>query len=256
MRRKHIIHICFFVIGAIWITSCNDKNVLSRDKMVAVLHDIQVAEAIHQVRHQDYRLKEDKDALIDGVLQKHGITLAQLDSSLVWYSDNVEIYNRVNDSIISTLKREKDLATNQWERYQQLSNTNSGSLLPSYFYLTNATPVLSFNIDSAQVDSYPDFDLQLRALWVQEDTDAEFAVSFTYADTVIVDSRKLLPVDSLLYQINKPDVQDSTLSRISGHIRLNNQEIIDQRVLLYDIKLRDRIKVESDTIRADSLRVE
>ncbi|MDU1903762.1 MAG: DUF4296 domain-containing protein [Dysgonomonas sp.] len=253
MIRRQVIYICSFVALTIGIVACSKNDVLSRNKMVAVLHDIQVAEAIQSIRFIDYRERKDKDALIEGVLRQHGITQAQLDSSLVWYSDNVEIYNRVNDSVIATLKREYDKANNDLTRYELITNTRpSSTILPSFSYLTNANPTLDFSIDSVFIQSYPDFKIQFKALWVEDDTDAEFTVSFKYADTTIISSQKLIPTDSVLYQITSPVVQDSTLKRISGYIRLNNFEMTDQKVLLHDIKIRDKIKIEPDTVQVET----
>jgi len=253
MIKKGVIYICSFIALTISIVACSKNDVLSRNKMVAVLHDIQIAEAIQSIRFIEYRERKDKDALIEGVLKKHGITQAQLDSSLVWYSDNVEIYNRVNDSVISTLKREYERANEELTRYELVTNTRTKStILPSYSYLTNVNPILDFNIDSVFIQSYPDFKIEFRTLWVEDNTDAEFTVSFKYADTTIISSQKLLPNDSILYQVTKPTDRDS-LKRISGYVRLNNLEI-DQKVLLHDIKIRDRIKVETDTVHTDSIK--
>lgn len=250
------VYICFFIIGIIGFISCRKDDVLPRDKMIAVLHDIQIAEAIQSIHIIDFGKREDKDALVEGVLMKHGITQAQLDSSLVWYSDNVEIYKRVNDSVIATLKREHNLATERLTRYELLTNIDKKSnLLPDYFYLTEATPITSFTIDSFTIARlYPDFMFQFKALWVDEDTDAELTVAFKYTDTTIIESQRLLPVDSILYKVEKPAVQDTTLKRIDGFIRLNNYDTIDQRILLYDIKVRDKIQIETDTTSTDSIK--
>ncbi len=52
-----------------------------------------------------YTTVEKKEALIDQVLEKHKITEARWDTSLSWYSDKIDLYLQINDSVKSRLKR-------------------------------------------------------------------------------------------------------------------------------------------------------
>lgn len=241
MRKNTIPYILSFFVSLIIFSACKKDNVLSRDKMVEVLRDIQLAEAISSTRYDDFRLKEQKEALINGVLEKHNITRAQLDSSLVWYSDNVDIYNRVNDSVVATLRREQDLLTKRMPRSLRPRKTVNFSILPAFFYLNEANPLLTFTIDSFQIKKYPDLKIDLSTLWVQEDTDADLSVTFTYRDTLI---NEVIKLDrDTLYTIIKPEVSD-TLKMVSGYIQLNTEGVSHQNILLYDIAVRDSIKAE------------
>lgn len=250
MKKRNLLYLFSFVFIAGSVLSCSKEKVIPRDKMVAILHDIQLAETLHQVKFSDFQTKSQKDALVEGVLMKHGITQAQLDSSLVWYSDNVELYNRVNDSVISTFKREVSrINMNAPEDF--LTKRKDYVLLPEHFYLSELQPALTFNIDSAGIKYFPDFKVRFKSMWVADSTDVEFLVSYMYADTVITQQDKV--INDSVYIATIPNLNDSTLKNISGYIRLNSQKIPDRKVLLYNIMVTDSIrKVKTDTIATNT----
>lgn len=245
MTKCKLTYLLSFIVLIAISSSCKKNDVLSRDKMVEVLRDIQLAEAVASTQYNDFKLKEQKEALTRGVLQKHNITQAQLDSSLVWYSDNVEIYNRVNDSVIASLRREHDLLTKRIPRDARPRRVVNFNILPEFYYLNDANPILTFNIDSFQINKYPDLRFALRTLWTQNSVDAEMSVSFQYKDTIIYEALKLNK--DKLYVINKPNIKDS-LKVVSGYFYLSpKEEYLNQHILLYNIAVRDSIKVEKDS---------
>ena len=61
---------------------------IPEEKMVDLLCDIQLAQAVYNSDNQ-FSSNEKKDGLIEGVLKKHKVTQADLDSSLLWYADNI-----------------------------------------------------------------------------------------------------------------------------------------------------------------------
>ena len=94
------------------IAGCSNRpdNILTEKEMVALMADMQLAEAYTNVSNQqmqvsDYRLKMGKS-----VLAAHGITQEQLDTTLAWYGRNLddysELYAKVDKEII---KRRKHL---------------------------------------------------------------------------------------------------------------------------------------------------
>lgn len=237
-----IIPSLIFIIAAGFI-ACSNNKVLSRDKMVAVLHDIQLSEALYQVKSKEFSSNDQKEALVAGVLKKHGITQAQLDSSLVWYSDNMEIYLKVNDSVTSTLKRESNRLGKIMPPGTVGTRVNN-SVLPRYFYLTDATPLLTFNIDSAQMNKYPVFNLEFKTLGFHNKIESEAVVYFTYADTIINRQYNLSRNSS--HKITKPQVSD-TLRSISGFFHIN-PTFENRKALLYDIYLNDSTQTKNKSV--------
>lgn len=214
---------------------------MSRDKMIEVLHDIQLAESIIRSNSEDFKLKEQKEALIEGVLEKHNITRAQLDSSLVWYSDNVDAYTRVNDSVIASLKRDSEQLSKQIYRGMRSSYTFNYGILPGFYHLSDANPLLTFDIDTLRVKRLPGLKFDFKTMWINKDTDADVFVSFQYRDTTINESFKL--TKDTAYTIGKPQIDD-LLKTVSGYIYLDVKDRLNQNILLYDIVVTDSIKTE------------
>lgn len=243
MKKRWITYYSLFVaIGLTSIISCgNDNNKLSRDKMVEVLHDIQLAEAVYQTRYNEFRDKENKDALVSGVLEKHGITQAQLDSSLVWYADNAEIYMRVNDSVIASLKKNVTILDENYTRGLGNLSVNN-SILPSYFYLSEDLPTLTFNIDSTQISNYPQFYLAFNILGVEDKMNAELEVVFEYEDTTIISSQSLK--ENRYFEI-KADLKP--LRGVSGYFHIDADRLVNNKILLHNILLRNTEIVADST---------
>lgn len=226
----------FFAIGYC-MSSCKEKKELSKDKMIEVLHDINFSEAIFQNKSDRFATKDEKDALMRGILEKHHITQAQLDSSLVWYSDNPDVYNRVNDSVISILTKEfnnlKDSSLSTTTSSTSDTKALTTKYIPKYFYLTSAMPTLAFEIDSLNINYYPDFELQFKTMWTQDKIGAECSVYFSYSDTTII---KSVTLDSdTLYSLKKPS-SDSWLENISGYFHVHEPDE-NLFILLYDINI-------------------
>ena len=252
-KRTLTYYLLSFIIGSAGIASCSgDRNRLSRGKMVEVLHDIQLAEAVYQTRFNDFRDKEQKDALIQGVLEKHGITQAELDSSLVWYADNAEIYMRVNDSVISSLRKGLVKIEKLLPRGLDASNVNN-SILPTYYYLSGDIPTLTFNIDSIQVKNYPQFSLEFNTLGIQGRMKGELEVWFEYADTTIIQNQSLSRDDHFKV-LGTADTLP--LKNISGYFNIDSREVFNNKVLLYNIRLKNiEIPKDSTATSIDTLSV-
>ena len=88
-----------FLISCGW----NPKNILSEKKMVAVITDLNLAEGTLSAAGISWTDKQKKEAYYNYVLEKHGITFAQLDTSFVWYARTPakleEIYEKVNSNL-------------------------------------------------------------------------------------------------------------------------------------------------------------
>ena len=234
----------FYIILTIAIVFCacgrRPGHVITEQKMVDVLYDIRLAQAIYSNNTQ-FRDDRQKDALIDGILRKHKITQAELDSSLVWYSDNMEYYMTISDSVTSRLKAQNTRLAEL--RSSSAANARSSNyLIPPFFYLNEAVPVMAFDIDSNKIESSSHFRLQFDVQGLSKLQSVEASVYFNYKDTLI---REHVPVDSnATYVIMKPQLADSLLKNISGYIRLTNRiKGLPANVMLYNISYTDSLSV-------------
>lgn len=93
------------------LAGCRPRGVLSSREMRDVLYDLHRADGALQVAGYNYSHDEELSACYKSVLDKHGITQARFDSSLVWYTDNPQIFNKIYPKVVARL--EADLATEQ-----------------------------------------------------------------------------------------------------------------------------------------------
>jgi hypothetical protein len=209
--------------------------------MTEVLYDIRLAQSIYNSDPQ-FRSDEMKDALVAGVLRKHNITQAELDSSLLWYSDNIQYYAAINDTVAARLKANNELLI-QSKMASSGRRRRANLIVPPFFCLNNYTPTLSFDIDTVKfkdTKNISSFHLNFDIQGLSTSQKAEAAVYFNYTDTLV---RKKIPIESnSRYSIDKPSLPDSLLKSISGYIHLENSRNSLPDVLIYNISYIDTLK--------------
>lgn len=95
-------------IGAIAAAGCSrrPKDILSEEKMVAVMTDIQIAEAYERSGDANGYLEgRDREMLGRGVMMKHSVTPEQMDCTLAWYGRNMDEYPKLYKKIDAELNR-------------------------------------------------------------------------------------------------------------------------------------------------------
>ena len=91
------------------LASCQVKRpgeVLSDEKMEVVLYDYHVAKALGE--QLPYNENYKRVLYIESVFRKHGITEAQFDTSMVWFSRHPEAFRTVYEKVNARLKAAKD----------------------------------------------------------------------------------------------------------------------------------------------------
>ena len=99
------------------IVGCRPRGVLSNREMRNVLYDLHRADGAIQVAGYNYSHDQEVAGYYKNVLDKHGITQAQFDSSLVWYTDNPQIFNKIYPKVIERLEED-------YEREKQIREAN------------------------------------------------------------------------------------------------------------------------------------
>ena len=90
------------------MVGCRPRGVLSNREMRNVLYDLHRADGAIQVAGYNYSHDQEVAGYYKNVLDKHGITQAQFDSSLVWYTDNPQIFNKIYPKVIERLEADYD----------------------------------------------------------------------------------------------------------------------------------------------------
>lgn len=93
-------------IAVMALCGCNrvPDGVIQPEPMAQLMADMRVADAVVSVNSSDYRGPATREALRMAVFNRHGVTEAQFDSSLVWYGRNIGKYQEVNDRTIDILE--------------------------------------------------------------------------------------------------------------------------------------------------------
>ena len=99
------------------LSACRPKGILTSHQMRSVLYDLHRAEAVLQVAGYNFGHDEALAKYYQSVLDEHGITQAQFDSSLVWYTDHPQIFNKIYPKIVSRCEQE-DAVWTEWEHQQ------------------------------------------------------------------------------------------------------------------------------------------
>lgn len=247
--RLFILLICFASVA-----SCARKpsNILSKAEMIDVLYDVKLAQAIYYGDYTNYNSVEAKAALMDAVLNKHGLTRAQLDTSMVWYSDNYEEYRIVNDSVLSRLRAKNDIFSKELNQINA-NVSRSYAILPPYFVLTDKSPTLSFRIDSiniSQVD-LKTFNLSFGVQGISSLDSIEAAIYFKYKDSTVRQTVRIK--EDTRFRFEKPQLPDSLLQTISGYVRLRPaaSEFLSP-IMLYGIQYHDSVYAKQPSSLSDS----
>lgn len=92
-----------FIVSSLFVGGCNKRpeGVLSEDEMVSLLTDIELAEAYTMTTSQS---NISRDVLMESVLAKHGVTHAQLDSTIAYYGKNMDEYYKLYEKVEKNLR--------------------------------------------------------------------------------------------------------------------------------------------------------
>ncbi|MCR5050408.1 MAG: DUF4296 domain-containing protein [Paludibacteraceae bacterium] len=142
-RIQNILILCLLAIVLIAVEGCRPRGVLSSRQMRRVLVDLHKTDAILQVYGYQYGHDSLENRYYAAILQKHGITQAQFDSSLVWYTNNPQIFDKIYPKVLADLAEEK--AAFEAEHADELS--------PKPESLRNFEPQMSSNEARLQIDS-------------------------------------------------------------------------------------------------------
>ncbi|MDE6552274.1 MAG: DUF4296 domain-containing protein [Muribaculaceae bacterium] len=101
-------YLSVFAILILLAAGCSKrpKGILSEDKMVAVMTDLQIAEAYDRSGDANgYLQGRDREMLGRGILMQHGVTPEEMDSTLAWYGRNMDEYPKLYKKIDAELNK-------------------------------------------------------------------------------------------------------------------------------------------------------
>ncbi|MBO6306197.1 MAG: DUF4296 domain-containing protein [Paludibacteraceae bacterium] len=106
MRNRYVLFVvlCACTLG---LTGCRPKGILHSSEMREVLVDLHKTDALLQVSGLQYGHNEALDIYYAQVLEKHGITQAQFDSSIVWYTAHPLLFDKIYPKVEADIEAER-----------------------------------------------------------------------------------------------------------------------------------------------------
>ena len=253
MNSKVVVYPLFFILLGIVFSFCGrPKDVLNRKDMEKLMYDVYIAEAMIENDYRNFDTPDKKEALIGEIFKKHKITQAQWDTSLSWYSDKIDIYLRMNDSVKARIQRQQKLTErimNQEYAQQQsiAQRNNSPSYIPANYSFDEVNPVngFRFRLDTAgiakKIDS-PDFDFTFDVSGISADTypNLRAMLMLNYKDTVVYRYEKIS--ENRTYALHgqkyiRKDTINDTIRNITGFVRLQDPVRLYKNIRLNNIFL-------------------
>lgn len=100
-------HLPLFIVVTLLIlfAACGKTPgyVISVNKMAEIMADLHTGEAVVDANSSAFRTDSAKKALMQSICREHGVTTADLDTSLYWYGNNLPEYIKVYDKTIEIL---------------------------------------------------------------------------------------------------------------------------------------------------------
>ena len=220
------------------------KHIISERKMRVVLYDMQLAEAIVERMPESFPTSDDKMAVYDAVFEKHRITQAEYDSSLIWYGKHIDLYMGIYRLVL------KDISENLNAYNTVLPDAISGDISDSdtidiWIYDRNNVfkPERVFNI--LRFDIFPQnayssgssyvFELSAWGIPPILKVKPKIHISVVQADTIISVQKEI--TDDGFYETIVRTIDSLDVKRIYGYIYLNEPDAAFHRIYLNDIRL-------------------
>lgn len=234
MNRRVATYLLAPVLPLLIFSFCSrPKEVLNRKNMEKLMYDIYMAEAMIENDYSNFDTPEKKEALINKVFEKHKTSQAQWDTSLSWYSDRIEIYLKMNDSVKARLRRRQqtterimslELSREDWiqKRFQ-----SSSYIPPSYsFDELDSKNGFRFILDSTEINrriNNPEFCFSFLLIGIPPGAKPNLHtwLMLEYKDTTMYRTQSLFENKSYCLHGSKY-IADDTIRRIEAFVRLQD----------------------------------
>ncbi|MDR0370851.1 MAG: DUF4296 domain-containing protein [Prevotellaceae bacterium] len=215
------------LIAALLLGSCSNrpKNVLKQKEMVAVLLDMHRLEGVIDATGRMGGSNDDA-YYFRSILDKYHITQAEFDSSLVWYTNHPNRFEKVYTRVVARLEAEKDAALLAYQDESVVLVTfaedNIWTDSVSYEYPKDTVELseLDFSIANPYLLTGDIYKLHFIQRIVSEDScsNRHFVFRIHYAGHVIDSIVHPLKADSLLrrYDLRMPANEKLRIDSLTG----------------------------------------
>ena len=231
------------LVGLLAACSKVPDEILSQQKMRAVLKDMLLAESMVYVDNQKFRSDTMKQALYESVFRKHGIDQALYDSSLVWYGKNLDLYMKVYERVQRDIEKDiNNLGDVQAKATIATVNMDSVNIWPRREYVEFSPRSLFTGVTflvqpEMRYSSGSSFVLRMNVWGVNKDKGLvpEIRIYADQVDTTIVVNDRVL-TDGFHQTVVKT-VPTKNIRKVYGYIRMNNADSTYYKVFMDNLKL-------------------
>ena len=105
--KRYILILCLLSF-VLYLTGCRPKGILHSWEMREVLVDLHKTDALLTISKVGIANTEPRAIYYAQVLEKHGITQAEFDSSLVWYTAHPQLFDKIYPKVLKELKAQEE----------------------------------------------------------------------------------------------------------------------------------------------------
>lgn len=257
--KKNLSVYIFAVLAMLVVISCSRKpfRVLDQDEMANIMFDLYIAEAMTKNSTAGFSTNDAQKALINSVMLKNGVTKAVFDSSLVWYSDNMQELTKVNDLVTARLTGIDSIYEKRMNRKLIYKFSDFKEKLPRVFYLDSTTPSLVFRIDSTILRNNgltKDVKLRFDVLGIDTMTrKLDATIYYHLKDTTLLVRNNILADSNYLFVLNYdiPVVKDiQAPDSINNKFSMNDIDAVAHEIIGVEayIRLLDTLGISAPVI--------
>ena len=108
VKRSVSVTVCILSVLTVLFSGCRPRGILHSWEMRSVLVDLHKTDALLQVSGLHHGHDEAENIYYAMVLEQHGITQAQFDSSLVWYTAHPQLFDKIYPRVLKQLHAERE----------------------------------------------------------------------------------------------------------------------------------------------------
>lgn len=126
------VHLAIMLLTLSVAVSCIDRPecVLDEPQLIDVLVDVHRAEGLLEIQQQHGAHPDETDRyqkeVIAAVLQKHGVSRVQYDSTLMWYAQHLKLLTRVYGHVDERLREEHEMWSLQMTEQRDFALSEAG----------------------------------------------------------------------------------------------------------------------------------
>ena len=239
----------FFGLGIsfilfLFMAACSraPKGIISEKNMQKLLTDMQLADAIINSDPSSFQNDEDKKALYQSVFDKHRVTEAVYDSSLVWYGKNLDVYMQVYNMALTDVKKKiEEIGIIEPEKILY-ANEDMVDVWPigryHEFYPASLSNSLIFDLMPEEEYSHGSifvFGLRVMGLIAGMQSPVEVHLSAEQNDTTIVVKNNITSDGT--HEMILRTLALHRVRRVYGYVRLNESAVPYHKIYLNDLSM-------------------